>query len=212
MVIRKILYLLIITISTILAITGFSCGTGVEDSPQPGIIRVKLQADLSDTLLIERSDTFAVNMKYPAVFMIKIFQGRIFQKKNFAVLYKTKSSYRQEDVLYNILELDNSDKYKEYIIFESYIPPGSYDKIEFGVNASKDDKLKIIALSGKKFENSINLPPGEKLLMEFFQDFKISENRVTQVNFQISPLKSIKRYRDVYHFYRQMKITDVYYF
>lgn len=209
---RKILILLTIAIFTIIAIIGINCETGVEDSPLPGIIRVKLQADLSDTILVERSDTFTVNIKYPAVFMIKIFQGRIFEKQSFAVLYRTKSSYRQEDALYNILELDSTGKYKEYVIFESYIPPGNYDKIEFGVNASRDDKLKIIALSGKKFENSVNLPPGEKLLVEFPQDFKISENRVTQINIQISPLKSIKRYKDVYHFYRQMKITDVYYF
>ncbi|MBU1422357.1 MAG: hypothetical protein KKF20_00495 [Bacteroidetes bacterium] len=209
---RKLISLLIIVIIIVTAVLSFNCETGVEDSPTPGIIRVKLQADLSDTVLVERSDTFAVNLKYPAIFMIKIFQGRVFQKQSFAVLYRTKTSYRQEDALYNILELDSTGKYKEYIIFESSVPPGNYDRLEFGVTASKDDKLKIVALSGKMFENSVELPPGEKLLVEFPQDFNISENHVTQINVQLSPFKSIKRYRDVYHFYRQMKITGVYYF
>jgi len=68
---RKLISLLIIVIIIVTAVLSFNCETGVEDSPTPGIIRVKLQADLSDTVLVERSDTFAVNLKYPAIFMIK---------------------------------------------------------------------------------------------------------------------------------------------
>src|SRR3989337_1759992 len=173
------------------------CETGVEDSPLPGILRVTLQSDPSDTMLIERSDTFTVNQTYPALFMIKIFQGRVYKESNLAVLYRTTEDYRQEDALYNILELDSLGGYKQFTIFESYIPPGDYDSVEFGVNAASDYKLTIISLSGKIFENPVVLPPGEKLLVFFPQSFRVEENRVTQIDVQIGPFKSIKRYRDV---------------
>jgi len=121
------------------------CETGVENSPFPGILRVTLRSDPSDTVLVERSDTFTVNQKYPALFMIKVFQGRVYKESNLAVLYRTTSSYRQEDALYNILELDSLGEYKQNTIFESFIPPGDYSSLEFGVNAASDYKLTIIA-------------------------------------------------------------------
>src|SRR3989304_2237519 len=123
-----------------------ACETGVENSPSPGILRVTLQSDPADTILVERSDTFVVNSKYPAQFMIKIFQGRINQGTNFAILYRTTTSYRQEDALYNILELDSLGKYKQFTIFESFVPPGDYNVLEFGVNSTSEYKLKIVAL------------------------------------------------------------------
>ncbi|OGU74229.1 MAG: hypothetical protein A2V93_08000 [Ignavibacteria bacterium RBG_16_34_14] len=188
------------------------CETGVENSPSAGILRITLQSDPADTMLVERSDTFTVNQRYTALFMLKIFQGRVYQEKNFAVLYRTTTSYRQEDALYNILAMDSLGDYKQYTIFESLIPPGNYTSLEFGVNAASDYKLTIVALSGKVFQNPVELPPGEKLLVSFPQDFKVDENRVTQIDVQISPFKSITRYRDVYRFYRKMKITGVHYF
>ena len=189
-----------------------ACETGVENSPSPGILRITLQSDPVDTILVERSDTFAVNPTYPALFMIKIFQGRVYKESNLAVLYRTTKDYRQEDALYNILELDSLGKYEQFTIFESFIPPGDYNSVEFGINAASGYKLTIVSLSGKIFENPVEIPPGEKLLVSFRQSFRVEEDRVTQIDVQISPFKSIKRYRDVYHFYRQMEITGVHYF
>ena len=188
------------------------CETGVEDSPLPGILRVTLQSDPSDTILVERTDTFTVNQTYPALFMIKVFQGRVYKESNLSVLYRTTRDYRQEDALYNILELDSLGEYEQFTIFESFIPPGDYNSVEFGVNAASGYKLTIVSLSGRIFENPVELPPGEKLLVFFPQNFRVEEDRVTQIDIQISPFKSIKRYRDVYQFYRQMEITGVHYF
>lgn len=185
-----------------------SCVTGVEDSPMPGIVRINLQSEPSDTILVEKSDTFAISQKYPATFEIKTFQGRIYKDSNFAVLYKTIFSYRQEDTIFNILKLDTLGKYQKYSIFESKVPPGSYNKLEFGLN-STDKKLKIIALNGKTFENPIELPNGAKLLIAFDVNFNISSEKVTQIDVQLSPFKSIKRYQDSYQFFRQMKVVGV---
>lgn len=188
------------------------CGTGVDDSPDPGIVRITLQSDPSDTILVERSDTFSVSTKYDAVFVLKVFQGRVYRDTNFAVLYPSLTSYRQEDITYNIIEVDSSSNYKRFSVFESYVPPGDYTRLEFGISPSSDHNLKIVANSGKKFENPVELPPGEKLLVGFDQNFIVYSKKVTQIDVQVSPFRSIKRYRDIYIFYRIMKITGVEYF
>ncbi len=185
--------------------------TSVEDSPKHGIVRVMFSSDPADTLLIEKSDTFSVSTRYDAIFMLKVFQGRVYKDSDFAVLYPTIGSYRQEDEFVNIIALDSSGIYKNYKVFESYVPPGNYNSIEFGVTPASGVPLRIVANSGKTFENPVELPPGENLLYHFDQDFTINENKVTEIDVQISPFESVKRYRDVYRLYRVMKITDVNY-
>lgn len=207
----KAKYFIIIFISVITFLC-LNCGTGVEDSPEPGIIRITLQSDPSDTILVERSDTFSVSTKYSAIFMTKVYQGRVYKDSSFVVLFPSLQSYRQEDKLYNIIELDSvRSGYKVFTIFESFVPPGNYDILEFGVSPSRDHKLKIVATNGKTFENPVELPPGEKLLMSFPIDFIIHSNKVTQIDVQVSPFKSIQRYRDLYRFYRKMNIIKVKY-
>jgi len=208
---RKFLITFLSAAAFIFLITVPGCGTGVEDSPDPGIVRITLQSDPSDTILVERSDTFSVSTKYDAVFVLKVFQGRVYRDNNFAVLYPSLTSYRQEDLTYNIIQIDSSNNYKRFTVFESYVPPGDYTKLEFGISPSSDNNLKIVANSGKKFENPVELPPGEKLLVGFDQDFIVYSKKVTQINVQVSPFQSIKRYRDIYLFYRIMKITGVEY-
>ena len=192
------------------ALTFFECTSGVTDSPDHGTVRIMLTADPADTILIERSDTFSVSTRYEALFVLKVFQGRIYHDSDFAVLYPSIGSYRQEDEFVNIIALDSSTgKYKNYKVFESYVPPGNYNSLEFGVTPASGIPLKIVANSGKTFENPVVLAPDENLLHHFDLDFTINENKVTEIDVQISPFKSIQRYRDVYRLYRVMKITDV---
>lgn len=191
------------------ALTLYNCTTGVTDSPDHGIVRIMFTSDPADTILIERSDTFSVTTRYDAIFMLKVFQGRIYRDSDFAVLYPTIDSYRQEDQFVNIIALDSTGNYRNYNVFESYIPPGNYNSLEFGITPASGIPLRIVANSGKTFENPVELPPGESLLYHFDRDFNVSENRVTQIDVQISPFKSVKRYRDVYRLYRVMEITGV---
>lgn len=194
------------------ALTIYNCTTGVTDSPDHGIVRIVFSSDPADTILIEKSDTFSVSTRYQAIFMLKVFQGRIYRDSDFAVLYPTIESYRQEDEFVNVIALDSLGNYKKYKVFESYVPPGDYNSLEFGVTPASGVPLRIVANSGKTFENPVELPPDENLLFHFDQNFNVSEDRVTQIDVQISPFKSVKRYRDVYRLYRVMKITDVHYY
>lgn len=209
---RKKIFVLFSVILIFTALTIYDCTTGVQDSPQHGIVRIMFKSDPADTILIEKSDTFSVSTRYDAIFMLKVFQGRIYRDSNFAVLYPTVKSYRQEDEFVNIIAVDSLGNYKDYKVFESYVPPGNYNSLEFGVTPASGIPLKIVANSGKTFENPVELPPGESLLYHFDQDFTVNENKVTEIDVQISPFKSVKRYKDVYRLYRVMKITDVHYY
>ncbi|MCX8010020.1 MAG: hypothetical protein N3A61_02610 [Ignavibacteria bacterium] len=207
----KFVNLIIVALLTTLLVN--SCETGVEDSPQPGIIRVTLQSNPSDTMLVEKSDTFYSTQKYAATFWMKISQGRIYRDSNFAIIYPTRFDYRQRDSIYNVLKVDSLKRYIQYTIFESYVPPFNFNKLEFGITPQRDSLMVVISNTGKRFNNFVELPPGENLLISLPVDFEVKEGRVTQIDVQINPFKSVQRYRDLYRFYREnnVKIAKVSY-
>jgi hypothetical protein len=235
------------------------CDTGVEDSPDPGIVRVVLRANPSDTYIVERSDTFSVYTPYETTYNLNIFQGSVFSNGNVAVLYKTTRSYRQEDSVYNFVEMNfNKSKvkgyidsislgtmtysdiedpataefvrsifeldsgktqlsnlqadYKEYVIFESFIPPGNYDKLRFGVNAPTDavqNRIRIVTREGKEFYIPLEIPPDEDKLMTMDVNFEVQAGRTTEIYVEMDIFKSITRYRDTYRLHRNLRITSV---
>jgi hypothetical protein len=198
-------YLSGIFLSFLLLIVGatlWRCNNSVESSPQPGILRVTLQADPSDTTVVIVKDTF--NVAQNDSFGITIFQGRAFHDTNFAVLYPRLHSTMQTDVNYNIIEKE-SDSYQQYVIFDTYVPPFHYDHIQFGVRSN------VIKFSGFD-EIQVNLPPGANPLIDLKQNFTISENKVTEINVQIKPFQSVQRYRDTYQFFPQLEVTDINYY
>ncbi len=178
-----------------------SCSTGVESSPDPGVVRIVLQSDPADTSIIIINDTLTVS-KYDN-FRTIIFQGKAYSDTNFAILYPTIQSYRQEDDTINVIDREN-DVYKPYTIFESYAPPGNYTSVVFGVTAN------LLHIS--VFDVPVELPPDAPKLVTLPVNFKVSQNTTTEIDVQLSPFKSVQRYRDSYYFNRQLKITAVKYF
>ncbi|MDZ7317620.1 MAG: hypothetical protein ONB11_00580, partial [candidate division KSB1 bacterium] len=148
---------------------------------------------IKDTITVSARDWFGVT----------ITQGKIYHGENFAILFKDTQSYRVEDVVYNILERENG-QYKKFTIYESYAPPNSYDKLQFGVTAS--------LLRMGFFNIPVQLRPGDALLVDLNANFDIKENQTTEIDVQISPFKSVVRYKDSYYFTRQMQIIAVRYY
>lgn len=183
-----------------LGILIFGCSTGVENSPNPGIVRVTLQSDPTDTTIAVIGDALTVSKN--DVFEVSIFQSRVFHDSIFALLFENLNSFRQQDVIYNILTRENGE-YVKFIIFESFVPPGDYDRLQFGLTASI---MKI-----KNFEIPVRLPEGSTVLVDLSQDFEVFENDTTEINVQISPFKSLVRSRDSYNFVRKIKIVSVNY-
>ncbi len=176
--------------------------SNIEPSPGPGILRVTLVSDPSDTTIVIVTDTFTVGESDS--FGVTIFQGKVYRDSAYAVLYPTIKSYKQEDITYNLIKRENN-QYHSYTIFESYVPPQDYNRLKFGMKAtvlkfSNFDEIKVEA------------PQDSSLFVELEKQFTVYENRVTEVQVMLEPFRSISRYRDTYQFSPRVKITGVQYF
>ncbi len=183
----------------------FNCSTGIVPSPEPGILKVTLHADTADTLIVVTDDTLST--VEGDSFHVKIYQGKAFIKDTtFAVLYQNTSEYYEVEHNYNLLRREN-DIYKEYTIFESFLPPDNYSKIKFGIIANLMVLTKGYAYGGIGIPMAI--PPGKSPFIEFPIDFTIEENRVTDINLEIKPLQSVIRYKDIFHFVPNIEVKSV---
>jgi len=198
---KKYLVFLHVMTMVLIAVLMLRCDTGVVESPEPGILRITLQSEAADTTLIVISDTLSVSEN--DWFGVTITQGKVYNGDYFAILYKDTSSYQIQDITYNILEQEN-EQYRKFTMYESFAPPGDYDKLQIGVTAS------LLKLG--YFSIPIELPRGASLLIDLDQNFTVfKDRRITEVNVQISPFKSVVRYKDSYHFMRELEITGIKY-
>lgn len=185
----------------LILLTGTSCDTGVEASLDPGIVRVNLVGDQADTSLLIVNDIYTIADGDSMA--VKIFQGKVFKDSVFAVLYRDIKAYQQEDITYNIIKREN-DKYKSYTIFESYVPPFEYDRIQFGITSS------IVKLSG--FDDiKVESSDDDIVFVDLYEKFEVFENRVTEINVCLEPFQSIIRYRDSYKFVPVIRISSIVY-
>ena len=181
-------------------VTSFvSCSTGVEESPQPGIVRVVLQANPADTSILILTDT--VRVTNSDSMGVTIFQGKVFNGLKFATLFQSLTSYRQEDATYNVLKRENGT-YKAYVIYESYVPPVSYTILEIGVTPTLLKFRDVAPIQ-------LQLRPDDPLLVDLNVAFQVSERKVTEITLQIDPLRSLTRYRDLYYFDRKIRVIGV---
>ncbi len=175
-----------------------SCATDIQTSPDPGVLKVILYSDPADTQIVILSRRFIVSSS--DYFGVTVFQGKVFSGEKFAFLYKDKMSYRQEDVTYNIIER-KAGRYTEFTIFDSYVPPGDYTSLQFGLNSNQ---VRIGYL-----EIPVKLPIGDSPIRKLEQTFTVNENEITEIKVQISPFQSVKRYRDSYQFVPELKIVEI---
>ncbi len=190
--------LVVLFLVTVSFYTG--CTTGVESSPLPGILKITLQSNPSDTMIVVISDTLVVGEE--DYFGNIIFQGRVFSGDHYAFLFPDKDKPQQEDKTYNVIEQIDGE-YIQYTIFESYVPPGEYDAIEFGITG---DLVKL-----GYFEIPVKMPEGESPKQKLKHTFTVEENGTTQLHIQLSPFESVNRYRDSYMFRPVLEITNATY-
>lgn len=213
-----------------------SCETGVDSSPEPGIIKIVLKTDPSDTLLVVINDTLSLNdtvrasyvydstyydtatgkdttvyltgyrnQKRPVYFPQIVFQGRAYQDSLFTILLNSVESYRQSDDTVNVfLRNETTDEFVDHTIYESYVPPGDYTKIEFGLKSSN--------IYVYPYFVPVALPTDAKPQVSLERNFQVRENTTTEIVVQLKPLQSIERYRDSYFYNRKIEIIDVRYY
>jgi len=197
--------IIVVIISCFVIFFSFACdlGTRSAPSPSPGVLRVTLQADFEDTFIIVGNDTLVVSLEDR--FELTVYQGKIYNGDNYAFLFEDTTSYSIEDLTYNIFEIDSlENKYKKFTIYESYLSPRDYDRIQFGITPG------ILEIGD--FTIPVKVPNGTNPIFDFFHEIQILENTITEINIQISPFKSVFRYRDLYHFIPLAEIISVNYF
>lgn len=196
------------------------CRTEVEPSPEPGIIRVTMKSAEKDTLLIILGDT----VKFSRVdhFDVIFSQGRLYQGNKYADLFTDLSIDRNNSDTINILQrawLDGrlitptdpvfdvetyKSKYVSSKVVEWYVPPGTYDKLQFNFKG-----IEIFVARPRQFRTPLQLAEGVTSIMNFDHTITVNAGRVTEVNLEILPFQSVRRYKDSYIFDRKVSITRV---
>jgi hypothetical protein len=202
-----------------LAVVVLSCTTGVDPSPEPGIVRVMIKGVETDTMIVIQSDTSEFSRW--DVFDLYLSTGRIYQGPNYSTIYNNPSNERKGADTVNILArewLDGSpitprdtmritpqnSRWINYVVFESYAPPGNYDRVYFSLTATE---MEIFI--PKHYLNPVQLPPGVQPGMSFDIPFTVVEGGTTEIRLEIYPYQSLSRYRDAFYFDRQVVVSDV---
>ena len=179
-----------------------TCDNSMYESPDPGILRVVLSSDPADTVVTIASKRFVVSNDDSLG--VKIFQGKVYHDTVYSFLYRTLLSYKQEEIVYNIIKLCDGGGYENHKIFESYVPPVKYDRIQFGVNPT------VLRLSGYIQIDVINEGDVD-LYMDIQTEFEVFEHETTEVVLEIKPLQSLVRYRDTYIFKPVINVKEINY-
>lgn len=220
---EKIQIICVAVVTLAIFITTFwSCDTGLEASPEPGILRVSIQSNPLDTSIVIKSDTFSVIQGDS--FGVKFFQGKVYNGENYALLYETTDSYLTEDLIFNVINRLNHS-YEKVTVYESYVPPAHYDRLQVGITASEirvsrvytrylydaDGNVIGSRLDTTTITNPVRLPDVATPLLDFETDFEINENKITEVVLQIDPFESLERFKDAYVFNRKIRINEIIY-
>jgi len=196
------------------------CNTGVEPSPDPGILRITMKSAEVDTLLVILGDTvkFSRVDHYDVIFS----QGRLYQGNNYADLFTDLSIDRINSDTINILQrawLDGrlitptdsvfdvetfQSRYVSSKVIEWYVPPGAYDKLQFNFKG-----IEVFVARPRQFRTPLQLAEGVTPIMSFNHPITVNAGHVTEVNLEILPFESIRRYKDSYIFDRKVSVTSV---
>lgn len=212
---RICISVLVITYMTILA----GCTTGVEPSPNPGILRVVLTVKQTDTMLVISSDT--TRFSRWDEFWATIYGGRLYRGANYSDLYARPTTERIQSVEQNLLAREwlngtpitiqdtatitaQNSRYRKGTVFEFYVPPGTYDRLDFALTARE-----VATYIPKIYINPIVLPPGAAAVISFPGNYTLEENRTTEVTVEIAPFESLRRYQDAFLFERKVTIVSV---
>ncbi len=177
------------------------CETGVDASPEPGVLRITLEADPVDTEIVVVTEPVAVSPGDR--FNVTTFQGKAFRDSTFFVLFRDRETNQQADQTINVLAQAENGSYERFVAFESHLPPGNYDRFQFGLTASE------LALGS--FAIPVRLAQGAPILHDFHREFEIMANEVTEIRVRIRPLASVVRFRNAFLFDPEMEITDIRY-
>lgn len=200
-----LLWLCIVLVTVLCA----SCIDDPEVEDQPGIVRVVLTADPTDTQITILGQTLTVSDD-PAnldSLGVNVFQGKAISEKTtgdgqnkFAILFESVHQYVQTQKVYNLLLRENGE-YKKHVVFESFVPEGKYTGLSMGLDG--------LHMSIGVFEIPLELRPGADLVISLSANYEVFQRQVTEIRVELSPFKSMVRRLDAFVFDRISKISQV---
>lgn len=187
---------LVVLLGAALLLAG--CLTDVPPSPEPGVLRVTLQADPADSTIemLGRTQT----MQRGDAFILSLSNGAAYRDSSFVLLMSDLQAFRPSSRIVNIVERSGGDA-PVHKLFETLVPPAVYDSLKVGVEA--------VRVRIGRLDIPIALPPGEKELMTFHHPFEVMEGDTTVVELVMRPLASVVRFRDQFLFRRQIEISRI---
>lgn len=195
----KLKYQVIILASILLSLIFFQCTNNVESNPDPGVLRIYLVTNQADTCIQMGFDSLTIinSDKFPlTITQMKAYTDEI----NYAQLFKDFEGYKDEDIEYNLFEREQ-DRFIPQKIVETYIPPNSYERVEFVVDTSG-----YVTIQGLAFP--IETPDDYDPLISFDHNFTIDENQEYDIYIQFNAFQSITRWRDIYIFTKNFEIIN----
>jgi hypothetical protein len=173
--------------------------TGV-NSPEPGLLKVYIQADNAENYTIIAGDTMRVGTGDSLA--LQIGAGRAYRGSDYAILYKELSDFRETSKTVNILQ-QQQNGFIENMIFETWLPPVRFDSLKIYIIAD------FIRLG--YYEIPIVTATDASSFMRFDSSFIIYENKTTEIHLQIKPFSSLVRVGDSYHFRGKIAISQIRY-
>lgn len=164
------------------------------------MLRVLLTADPTDREIVIVRDPVAVQPGDD--FTVTLFQGKAFSDSTYFILFKDLNSYRQEDLSFNVLR-PADDGFERHTVFETYLPPGRYDSLQFGMTPG-DLKIDV-------YQIPVRMNPAARVLQTFETPFDVRENGVTEVEVMLKPLTSVQRFRNSFLFEPNIEVAEVRY-
>ena len=175
--------------------------TKADEQIGPGILRIVLEPDPADSTITILGETYSVSGNDSLG--INIYQGRaVTVDSNFALLYKSVNSWRQDQYTYNLL-LWEDDEFVQHTVFESFVPPGDYASVSIGFEGFHMQ----VGPYSIPVELSSELDP----IAEFPVEYIVEEGQVTEVHILIEPFTSMTRKLDSYVFSRRARIGNANY-
>jgi len=107
---------------------------------------------------------------------------------------------------YNLFDREENT-FKKIMIFQSYLPPGDYTNLQFGITAEE-----MLLTYGYAF-GGIRIPLDRtaetSLLQDLNTEYTISPEHVTELEIHIKISESVERYRDKYNLNPKLTVVDV---
>ncbi len=161
------------------------------NSSEPGVIEVFIKPDDADSMIVIAGDTVKPTNTNSDSLPITISKGTVFRGADYAVLYGNLKAYLEVNATYNLIS-KQGNVYQTLLVFQSYLPPATYDSLSFVLSASYMH-MGFYQVPLAPLQESSDF-------VSFAQPFQIAQGETTAVILKLKPFASLTRVGDSYRY------------